>query len=114
MIVNYKTDGNGRVISVTTYPVETEKPILELPDDFNICTIHDYVLVDGELHFVPLPEQPITPVAPRNITKGEYITVSGVMYKATSNIPNGEPIINGQNAIATTIEEQLAELAKGE
>ena len=53
-------------------------------------------------------------VAPRNITAGEYITVNGVLYKALANIPNGEPIITGQNAVETTIEEQLAELAKGE
>ena len=54
------------------------------------------------------------PVAPRNITAGEYFTIDGVLYKATDNIPNGEPIITGQNANETTIEEQLAELAKGE
>lgn len=51
--------------------------------------------------------------APHNILAGEYVTVSGVLYKATENIPNGEPIIVGQNAIATTYEEQLYEL-KGE
>lgn len=114
MIVNYKTDGNGRIISVTTHPVETEKPTLELPDDFDICTTHDYVLVDGELHFDPLPEQPIFPVAPLNITSGEYITVNGVLYKATTNIPNGASIITGQNAVVTTVEEQLYEMTKGE
>lgn len=54
------------------------------------------------------------PVAPRNIVAGEYVTVNGVMYKATMNIPNGGYIIAGQNAVVTTIEEQLAELAKGE
>ena len=53
-------------------------------------------------------------VAPRNIMKGEYITVNGVLYKSTTNIPSGERIITGQNAIETTVEEQLAELAKGE
>lgn len=53
-------------------------------------------------------------VAPRNITAGEYITVNSVLYLAISNIPCCEPIITGQNAIETTIEEQLAELAKGE
>lgn len=52
--------------------------------------------------------------APRNITAGEYITVNGILYKATANIPSGESIVTGQNAIETTIEEQLAELAKGE
>ena len=57
--------------------------------------------------------QPV-PTAPRNITEGEYITIGGVLYKAIANIPKGEPIITGQNAIETTVEEQLAELAKGE
>lgn len=53
-------------------------------------------------------------IAPRNITAGEYITVNGVLYKAIANIPIGERIVTGQNAISTTVEEQLAELAKGE
>lgn len=53
------------------------------------------------------------PVAPRNVLVDEYITVDGVLYKATENIPNGEPIIVGQNAVKTTVEEQLYEL-KGE
>ena len=54
------------------------------------------------------------PIAPHNITSGEYVTISGVMYKAIANIPNGEPVITGQNAVETTIEEQLHELTKGE
>ena len=53
-------------------------------------------------------------VAPRNIMDGEYITVDGVLYKATSNSPNGERIVSGQNAMVTTIEEQLYELTRGE
>ena len=53
------------------------------------------------------------PVAPRNIVSGEYITIDNVLYLATENIPNGEPIIVGQNAVKTTVEEQLNEL-KGE
>lgn len=53
------------------------------------------------------------PVAPCNITAGEYVSIGNVLYKATGNIPNGEPVIVGQNAIATTVEEQLYEL-KGE
>lgn len=54
------------------------------------------------------------PIAPRNIIEGEYITVGGVLYKATDNIPAGERIITGQNATETTYEEQLYELTKGE
>lgn len=68
---------------------------------------------------LPIPEFPEQeeqdkPTAPRNIVAGEYVTIDNVLYLATENIPNGEPIIVGQNAIKTTVEEQLAELAKGE
>ena len=53
------------------------------------------------------------PAAPRNLVEGEYVTIGGVLYKSLTNIPNGEPIIEGQNVIVTTVEEQLREL-KGE
>lgn len=53
-------------------------------------------------------------IAPRNVIKGEYITINGVLYKAIANIPNGEPVIVGQNAFVTTVEEQLYEMTKGE
>lgn len=80
-----------------------------------------YKLVDGkhvECSAEEIAEQeesqrPV-PRAPRNIVSGEYITVYGILYKASENIPNGEPIITGQNAVETTIEEQLHELTKGE
>lgn len=109
-------DENNRI----TCPSETlpdgnyeGMPIVDtLPDgDFR-----DYLYVSGEYVYDPIPkEEPSNvPVAPRNVVVDEYITVNGVMYKALSNIPNGEPIITGQNAIETTVEEQLAELAKGE
>lgn len=51
--------------------------------------------------------------APGNILAGEYVTVDGVLYLAMENIPNGEPVIVGQNAIVTTVEEQLYAM-KGE
>lgn len=57
---------------------------------------------------------PVYPVAPHNIISGEYVTIGNVLYLATENIPNGEPIIVGQNAVVTTVEEQLYELTKGE
>ena len=80
-----------------------------------------YKLVDGEVvecteDEIKAQEEANKPkvIAPKNILAGEYITINGVLYKATENIPNGEPIIVGQNAYETTIEAQLAELAKGE
>lgn len=79
-----------------------------------------YKLVDGavvectaeEIMFQEEMNKPKT-LAPHNITEGEYVTINGVLYLATANIPNGEPVITGQNAIETTVEEQLYEL-KGE
>ena len=76
----------------------------------------DYLYVNGEYIYDPIPEvEPSNvPVAPRNIVAGEYVTIGGVLYKALSNIPNGCPVIEGQNAVVTTVEEQLYELTKGE
>lgn len=51
----------------------------------------------------------------RNITAGELVTVNGQLYKAISNIPNGGYVIEGQNAVKTTIEAELLALQqKGE
>jgi hypothetical protein len=86
-------------------------PIVDTLPDGNLL---DYRYIDGEYVYDPLPKPLNFPVAPRNITKGEYITVNGVFYKTTANIPNGEAIIVGQNAVVTTVEEQLYELTKGE
>lgn len=48
--------------------------------------------------------------AQRNIEAGEYVTIEGALYLATENIPGGEPVIAGQNAVKTSIEQQLYEL----
>ena len=103
---------DGRILSATYAEFAPADAVLveELPDG----NVADYRYVNDEFAYDPLsvPTQHI--VAPRNLTEGEYITINGVMYQVMSNIPNGEPIITGQNAIETTIEKQLAELAKGE
>ena len=77
-----------------------------------------YKMVDGKVvectaEEIKAQEKPTAPVAPKNIMAGEYVTINSVLYLATENIPNGEPIIVGQNAVVTTIEEQLLML-KGE
>lgn len=88
-------------------------PIVDTLPDGNLP---DYLYANGKYVYDPLPhEEPSnTPVAPRNITEGEYITIDGVLYKATTNIPNGGEVIEGQNVVATTVEEQLYELTRGE
>lgn len=86
-------------------------PIVETIPDGNLP---DYRFVNGKYVYDPLPRTSAVIVAPYNIVEGEYITIGGVLYKVIANIPVGEPIVEGHNAVATNIEEQLAELAKGE
>ena len=83
-----------------TIPCTAEGEALAKAEAYN----GEYEIYDDTIHVV----------ATRNIVKGEYVTVNGAMYKAIANIPNGEPIIVGQNAIVTTVEEQLYEMMKGE
>ena len=66
--------------------------------------IHGTIEVSGAFEY---------PIAPLNIYEGEYVMIGDVLYLATMNIPCGEPVIVGQNAVETTIEEQLYML-KGE
>ena len=73
------------------------------------CTSNEIAAQEAETN------KPVTPIVPRNVTAGEYITANGTLYKATANIPNGGDIITGQNAEETTVEAQLYELTqKGE
>lgn len=99
-----------RILSATfpEYAPEDAVIVDSLPEG----DIAEYRYVNGE--YIHEPCDVIRhPMSSRNILEGEYITLDGVLYKATMNIPNGEPIIIGQNAVVTTIEQQLYEL-KGE
>ena len=53
MLVNYKTDELGRLQNVTVYPLDATKPTLDLPDDFDLNRIRDYVLSGGALKHDP-------------------------------------------------------------
>lgn len=78
--------------------------------------ITNYLFINSSYVYDPLPkpEERAAFKVTRNITVDEYITINGVMYKAISNIPNGGYVIEGQNAIKTTIEAELLALQKGE
>lgn len=65
MIVNCQIDESGRLESVTLYPLDTTNPTLELPEDFDLKNVRDYVVKDGMLVHDPLPNEP---------TKAERIT----------------------------------------
>ena len=58
MIVNYQTDESGRLESVTLYPLDMEKPSLELPEDFDLKSVRDYVLIGGALKHDPFVAVP--------------------------------------------------------
>lgn len=58
MIVNYQTDEGGRLESVTLYPLDMEKPSLELPNDFDLKSVRDYVLIGGALKHDPFVAVP--------------------------------------------------------
>jgi hypothetical protein len=105
-VYNPKTEEVEKKLSLATVTVEcsTQAEFDEAYSNAKEMAVGE-IIVEGSFDY---------PTAPHNILAGEYVTINGVMYKATENIPNGEPIIVGQNAYETTIEAQLAELAKGE
>ena len=58
MFVNYSVDTSGRFENMTIYPLDTAKPTLELPEDFDLKNVRDYVLQGGALirePYVPAP-----------------------------------------------------------
>ncbi len=58
MFVNYSVDTSGRFENMTIYPLDTAKPTLELPENFDLKNIRDYVLQGGALirePYVPAP-----------------------------------------------------------
>ena len=82
MIVNYKIDENGRLESVTLYPLDTTKPTLEIPEDFDLKSIRDYVLQGGALirdPYVPVPSVAEQIAAlKQKLAQTDYITAKAV------------------------------------
>ena len=75
--------------------------------------IYNYLIIDGAYIYAPVPAAaPPVPVAPRNVITGECVTINGTLYKAIKNIPAGEPVIIGQNAVETTYEAELLALSQ--
>lgn len=89
MIVNYQIDESGRLESVTLYPLDTTNPTLELPEDFDLKSIRDYVLQGGALirdPYVPVPsvaEQIAT--LKRKLAETDYITAKTVDAMAAAD-----------------------------
>ena len=82
MRANYETDESGRIESVTLYPLDMEKPSLELPEDFDLKSVRDYVLSGGALKhdpFVAVPSvaEQIASLK-QKLTETDYITAKAV------------------------------------
>lgn len=82
MKVNFSTTKDGRLQNVTTRPLNESMPILELPDDFELGEIVNYVLKDGVLQLDPVEviqtaEEKISDLK-RNLAETDYITAKAV------------------------------------
>lgn len=89
MIVNYQTDESGRLESVTIFPLDAAKPTLELPEDFDLKSVRDYVLSGGALKHDPfvavlsVAEQIAT--LKRKLDETDYITAKAVDAMAAAD-----------------------------
>ena len=83
MRINYQTDENGRPQNITTYPVDTSLPVLELPDDFDLSTIRNYIVEAGQLVFSELPAPQLSvqeqiAALKRQLSDTDYIAAKAV------------------------------------
>lgn len=89
MIVNYQTDEGGRLQSVTLYPLDVEKPSLELPEDFDLKSVRDYVLSGGALKHDPFVAVPSVAeqiaALKQKLADTDYITAKAVDAMAAAD-----------------------------
>jgi len=109
MIYALNLSPDNRILSATFEQYAAPgQPIVDSLPDGNIA---DYLYVDGEYVYSPIPEPQPEPIrADRNYSAGELATIDGVMYEILTNIPAGVVLVERQNVHQTTIEEQLEKL----
>ena len=78
MLVNYSIDENNRLQNVTSYPLDKTKPTLELPEDFDLKNVRDYILNGDTLKLdpftvIPSIEEQIAELK-RKLADTDYIT----------------------------------------
>lgn len=111
MFVNYQTDESGRLQSVTTYPLDEALPILELPDDFDLKNVRDYIFQDGAFlrDVIPnLAERRIE--LEQNLAQTDYI-----MAKAVESLLEADSLpslLAALKAIRTEYADVLAQRAE--
>lgn len=89
MRVNFETDEAGRLQNVTIYPLDMEKPSLELPEDFDLKSVRDYVLIGGALKHDPFVAVPSVAeqiaALKRKLDETDYITAKAVDAMAAAD-----------------------------
>ena len=111
MKVNYQTADDGRLQNVTTYPVDPSCPVLELPDDFDLSTIRNYIVEAGQLVFSELPapqpsvQQQIAQLK-QNLLDTDYIASKAVDALIGADGISG--IVAALSQIRSEYEEMLA------
>lgn len=111
MKVNYQTADDGRLQNVTTYPVDPSRPVLELPDDFDLSTIRNYIVEAGQLVFSELPapqpsvQQQIAQLK-QNLLDTDYIASKAVDALIGADGISG--IVAALSQIRSEYEEMLA------
>ena len=105
MIYALNLSSDNRILSATydQYAPASQPRVEYLPEG----DISDYLYVNGEYVYDPLPVPDNTPTALRNYEIGEFFEQDGTLYEATASIPRGERLNIGDNCIVTTYAEQL-------
>ena len=100
---------DNRILSATydQYAPASQPRVDTLPDG----DINDYLFVDGEYVYdpVPAPPEPKLSVTAK-MMPGEYFTVDNTIYQATTTIPAGDAVIPGTNCIVINMADALNEL----
>lgn len=113
MIVNHKTDESGRLESVTLYPLDTTKPTLELPNDFDLKHVRDYVLSGGALKHDPFVAVPSVAeqiaALKRKLDETDYIPAKAVDAMAAAD--NLTALLAALKSIRTEYADVLAQRA---
>ena len=111
MRVNYTTDENRRLQSVTAYPFVPSRPALELPDDFDLSAIHNYIVDGEELVFSELPAPQLSvqeqiAALKRQLSDTDYIAAKAVDALIGADGISG--IVAALSQIRSEYEEMLA------
>lgn len=112
MRINYQADENGRPQNITTYPVDPSLPVLELPDDFDLSTIRNYIVEGAQLVFSELPapqpsvQEQIAQLK-QNLSDTDYIAAKAIDTLIESDGISG--IVAALSQIRSEYEEILAQ-----